>query len=42
VHGDSDSERLFALISKLADEHGGALDRAIADAVNWIARNLPV
>jgi predicted glutamine amidotransferase len=42
VHGDSDSERLFALISKLADEHGGALDRAIADAVNWIARILPV
>lgn len=42
VKGETDSERVFALITKLADENGGALDRAIADAANWIARNLPV
>jgi len=42
VKGETDSERVFALITKLAAENGGALDRAIADAANWIARNLPV
>src|SRR5919109_1208338 len=42
VRGDTDSERLFALITKLADENRGAIDRAIAAAVDWIARNLPV
>jgi predicted glutamine amidotransferase len=40
--GETDSERVFALITKLADENGGALDRAIADGAGWIARNLPV
>src|SRR5215213_8832311 len=35
VKGETDSERVFALITKLAAENGGALDRAIADAANW-------
>lgn len=42
VTGETDSERVFALITKLADENGGALDRAIADAATWIARSLPL
>jgi predicted glutamine amidotransferase len=42
VQGDTDSERVLALITKLADQNGGAVDRAIADAATWMARNLPL
>jgi len=41
VHGDTDSERLFALITKYA-QHTGDLGTAITDAVRWVAANLPV
>lgn len=41
VHGDTDSERLFALITKYA-EHTGDVGQAIGQAVRWVADNLPV
>jgi glutamine amidotransferase len=41
VHGDTGSERVFALITAYA-RRDGDLGRAIVDAVDWIAANLPV
>lgn len=41
VGGDTDSERVFALITAYA-RHGRDLSRAIVEAVSWIAANLPV
>ncbi len=41
VHGETDSERMFALIT--AEIHNtGDLEQGIASAINWIADNLPV
>jgi glutamine amidotransferase len=42
VHGDTDSERYFALISKEIDRHGGDLRAGIKAAVGWIVENLSV
>ncbi|ATL68241.1 class II glutamine amidotransferase [Nocardia terpenica] len=42
VLGDTDSERFFALITQRTDRHGGDVTAGIADAVGWIADNLPV
>jgi predicted glutamine amidotransferase len=41
VHGDTDSERMFALITKYAEENGD-VGAAIVRAVRWVARSLPV
>src|SRR5262249_26858588 len=41
VAGDTDSERLFALITRYAD-HTGDIGAAIAAAAQWVADNLPV
>ncbi|UQU67587.1 class II glutamine amidotransferase [Couchioplanes caeruleus] len=41
VHGDTDSERLFALITSYADQTGD-IGEAIIRAVRWVAANLPV
>jgi glutamine amidotransferase len=41
VRGDTDSERLFALITKYA-ERTGDIGQAIAEAVQWVAVHLPV
>jgi predicted glutamine amidotransferase len=41
VHGETDSERLFALITRYARENGD-VGEAIAKAVRWIADHLPV
>ena len=41
VQGDTDSERVFALITACA-RRGGDLGGAIVEAVGWIAANLPV
>src|SRR5690242_10272343 len=41
VHGDTDSERLFALITSCAEQTGD-LGEAITRAVGWVAANLPV
>ena len=42
VHGDTDSERYFALITQQADAHGGDVGAGIVAAARWIAANLPV
>lgn len=42
VHGDTDSERFFALITQRTDRHGGNITAGITDAVQWIADRLPV
>jgi len=41
VHGDTDSERIFALITAYARQ-GLDIGQAITEAVTWIAANLPV
>lgn len=42
VHGDTDSERLFALITQRTDRHDGDVTSGIADAVRWLADRVPV
>ncbi|MFM1726136.1 class II glutamine amidotransferase [Rhodococcus sp. PAM 2766] len=42
VHGDTDSERYFALLTRHIDEHDGDVAAGIAAAVGWIADNLRV
>jgi predicted glutamine amidotransferase len=42
VHGDTDSERFFALITREAQAAGGDIAAGIERAAGWIARNLPV
>ncbi|WP_019926045.1 class II glutamine amidotransferase [Nocardia sp. BMG111209] len=42
VAGDTDSERVFALITARTDRHGGDVTAGLADAVTWIADRLPV
>ncbi|MFI2754240.1 class II glutamine amidotransferase [Cellulomonas sp. P22] len=42
VHGDTDSERMFALITAMARRNGGDVGAAVVTAVTWIAENIPV
>ncbi|MDQ6606774.1 MAG: class II glutamine amidotransferase [Actinomycetota bacterium] len=42
VGGDTDSERLFALITTEIERHGGDVGAGIQAAVEWVAANLPV
>ncbi|MDX2380752.1 MAG: class II glutamine amidotransferase, partial [Acidimicrobiia bacterium] len=42
VHGDTDSERFFALITKRIAEHEGDVSAGVADAVRWLAENVPL
>lgn len=42
VHGDTDSERLFALITREIDRHEGDVAAGILAGVSWVAENLPV
>lgn len=42
VHGDTDSERLFALITREITAHGGDVGAGIATACRWVAENLPL
>jgi glutamine amidotransferase len=42
VHGQTDSELLFALITKEIDAAGGDVEAGIAAAVRWVARELPL
>jgi predicted glutamine amidotransferase len=42
VLGDTDSERMFALITKQIDANGGDVGAGIRDAARWIAANIPV
>ena len=40
VQGETDSERVFALITGIARQNGGDLGDAITQAVTWVAENL--
>ena len=42
VAGDTDSERLFALITREIDAHAGDVGAGIATACRWVAANLPL
>ncbi len=42
VHGDTDSERLFALITTEIDKHDGDVVAGIVEAISWVAANLPL
>ncbi|CAO5258961.1 class II glutamine amidotransferase [Frankia sp. AgKG'84/4] len=42
VAGDTDSERLFALVSREIDAAGGDIGRGITAATRWVAANLPI
>lgn len=42
VHGDTDSERFFALVTKETEAHHGDVSAGIAAAARWAAANLPV
>lgn len=42
VHGDTDSERFFALITREIQAHGGDVADGIVRAARWIADRLPV
>jgi len=42
VHGDTDSERYFALITQQTDARGGDIGAGIAAAARWIAGRLPL
>src|SRR4051812_1894632 len=42
VAGDTDSERVFALITKEVEERGGDIVAGVPAAADWIARELPL
>jgi predicted glutamine amidotransferase len=42
VHGETDSERYFALITREIDRHDGDVAAGIGAAVRWVAENLQV
>ena len=42
VQGDTDSERMFALITSCTERHGGDVSAGIADAAAWLAANIPI
>jgi predicted glutamine amidotransferase len=42
VKGDTDSERLFALITREIADSGGDVEAGIVSACTWVARNLPL
>jgi glutamine amidotransferase len=42
VHGDTDSERFFALVTKETDSHRGDVSAGLVAAARWVAEELPV
>ena len=42
VHGQTDSERIFALVTAEIAGHGGDIRAGLTAAIAWVARNLPV
>lgn len=42
VHGDTDSERWFALITTEIAAHGGDVAAGVASALDWVASSVPV
>ncbi len=42
VHGQTDSERVFALITAEITAHDGDVEAGLVAAVDWVGRNLPL
>jgi predicted glutamine amidotransferase len=42
VSGDTDSERMFALITAETRSHGGDVEAGIVSALTWMAQSLPI
>ncbi|HVP01927.1 MAG TPA: class II glutamine amidotransferase [Solirubrobacteraceae bacterium] len=42
VHGETDSERVFALITQEVDDHAGDVTAGLIEATSWIAAELPL
>ena len=42
VHGETDSERVFALITRETEQAGGDVSAALAKTARWVARELPL
>lgn len=42
VAGETDSERVFALITREIDHHGGDVEAGLVAALTWLGENLPV
>jgi predicted glutamine amidotransferase len=42
VHGETDSERVFALITASIQGHGGDVLAGLLDAMNWLAATVPI
>jgi glutamine amidotransferase len=42
VHGDTDSERVFALITASIREHGGDVGAGLTEALRWLRDNVPI
>jgi predicted glutamine amidotransferase len=42
VHGETDSERIFALITSCTRQHDGDVTAGIVDAVGWLAETVPI
>jgi predicted glutamine amidotransferase len=42
VHGETDSERVFALITACIRNHDGDVTSGIVDAVGWLAETVPI
>jgi glutamine amidotransferase len=42
VHGETDSERVFALITAETKQHDGDVSAGLSTAITWIVENLPV
>lgn len=42
VHGQTDSERFFALVTREVERAGGDVERGLVSAAHWAAEHLPV
>ncbi len=42
VHGETDSERVFALITASIRAHGGDVPAGLVDAMRWLAATVPI
>ena len=42
VHGDTDSERFFALVTRETDRNDGDVGAGLTAAARWVARSLPL
>lgn len=42
VHGDTDSERFFALVNRETEAAGGDVTAGLESAARWVAENLPL